>query len=150
MTEKKKICWSPAPKESYSVFYAGQMMGPGLDPVMAAVPGAWNILWLTVAPELDRLLNYEGDPGQFPTAFTALPASVGTALQMLPGGVTLGDLAETMPPSEWLQAVRLYPGLMLEKLYPGWLQIAEANLARYRPSMEGVIQVDFKGKRRLQ
>lgn len=113
MKEKKEICWTRFPRESYAVPIEGRMLGIGVNPIFDAVPGAWNILTLLWADVLDTLPTFVGPAEDYPYFCGLIPYAVGTALQEYApkSGVTLGDIALTATPQEFLDKLAACPEL---------------------------------------
>lgn len=111
--ENKHVCWTRFPRESYAVLFEGKMIGIGVNPIFDAVPGAWNILTLLWADVLDTLPTFVGPAEDYPYFCGLIPYAVGTALQeyVPKSGVTLGDIALTATPQEFLDKLAACPGL---------------------------------------
>ena len=147
-TEEKR--WSLEPPENYAVEIDGVMWGIGTNPVFSVVPGAWNILVLS-CNALDGLLPWTGDPQEFPLSVGALPAAVGTALQThTDSRYTLGDLAATTTPLEFLSTVRGRTDLILPTVFgPVWWGLALIRATALQAFTDNVTHVDFKKNRHL-
>ena len=85
--------WSPYSRESCTLTLPdGGVIGLGADPIFDAVPGSWNIFWLTFA-QLDGVAHYKGDLKDYLVSCDALAVCVGAALQL-----DVGKAAETQKP----------------------------------------------------
>jgi len=137
--------WSSLPKESYSIHHEGHMFGPALTPE-GRLPGVFNITWLLIAGPLEALLQYDGDPQDFPVSFNVTPAVVGTSLQII-NGKTLGAWAEELTPSAWIELALQVPKLILTQYSPHWVLLAKDSAATFRQTGANVIAVDFRAGR---
>lgn len=102
-TKNKAIYWSKFPRSAYAVSYNGTLIGIGTNPIFEVVPGAWNILSLLWGEVMDSLLPYSGDPGRFPYDCAIVPFAAGTALQKYDDTRTVGELADSCTPEEFIQ-----------------------------------------------
>lgn len=139
--------YSPAPKEAYTITHEGRLYGIGLHPVFSVVPGAWNLLWLLAAPQLEVLLNYRGASADYPTYFPgAMPSAVGTALQRCGEGLkTWGDLAEELSSKDFMRRMRAAvepPPLVVKAHGEIILEIMQDNAKLYFPMPDNVVWVD--------
>ena len=134
--------WSSLPKESYSIHHNNQMFGPALTPE-GRLPGVFSITWLLIAEPLEALLQYAGDPQDFPVSFNVTPAVVGTSLQII-NGKTLGAWAGELTPSTWIELALQVPKLILTQYAPHWELLARENAAAFRGVAHNVISVDFR------
>lgn len=146
--------WSPEPKEAYTVLYDGHHVGIGMNPAVD-LPGVWNILWLS-APSLDTLLNWQGEPGEFPTDLKGLPGVVGMSFQLFNESSleTIGALALRTTPRQFIAALGGLPEqqrseLIMLRLYgPGWWQIIEERARSWTAGGQRgkVLSADFSKK----
>jgi hypothetical protein len=141
------MIWSTLPRESYSVYINGDMYGPGLTSE-GKMPGVFNITWLMIAEPLEALLNFEGDPLEFVTAFEVTPAIVGTSLQRV-NDKKLGEWAEELPPSKWIDLALTVDKLILAAYAPLWELLARENAKRYRELAGNVVVGDFRKSHRV-
>ena len=146
------MIYSKLPRQSYSVYYDNRMTGIGLHPALDTAPGAWNILWLTVGSVLETLLNWQADPGDFPTSMPVLPIAVATALQVCgPKGETFGMLAERLTPTRLrarMLELEVVP-TVIAAYGPVWAALSEDNCKLYVPRPKNVIVADFRQGRSL-
>jgi len=149
--QAEPIHWSIAPCTAYGIDYEGQRLGIGLDPVFQAVPGAWNILVLSCSI-IDDLLPWTNPPGEFPVSVVSMPSAVATALQRHSetGGRTLGDLAATMRPGQFLQAIEGMDDLIIVQLFgPAWWDLVRERAELLERMNRNVVRVDFRGRKVL-
>ena len=143
------LIWSPLPKEAYSILNQGQMIGPFCAAHMG-MQGVWNIQWLCIAETLEALRTYEGATGEFPVSFNCTPAVVGASLQKS-GDKTLGEWAEELTPTQWINRAVSVPNFILAAVYPLWETIAREAAAAYVPrSHNNLYVVDFGARRLVQ
>lgn len=144
--------WHFYPKEHFTVEINGTRCGLGTH-LGFQIPGVWN-LYCLVSDKLDALIDYGGDPGNFPVTTELIPICIGAAYQLLPGRglVTVGELAATLSPKEFLARVEHFAGL-LPRVMLGEASWAEVTTRRAKQmsarDSANVLFVDFKGKRRL-
>lgn len=153
----EKLVWSCFPREAYTIEIEGERLGVGAHPALA-LPGAWNILWLSC--NLEHLLNWSAGPLEFPTSIAVLPLCVASSLQqihtlgeqkrMLQEGVTnasltFGELAEQVTPARFIEAAFAAPGFLLKKEYGGgWGAFVTERARAWRRTNNNVILVNFK------
>lgn len=142
--------WSELPPKAYSVNINGQQLGLGLLPIWDQVPGAWNILSLIAGPELEALLTWDKEPGDFPTDIGAVPFAVAMALQHASAEITWGELAATTTPAQFLKALREHPQcdkMILPAIFPNELwRRGEEKAATYHNYPDNVVQGHFGGR----
>lgn len=138
--------WSMFPHKSYSIIIYGKLVGIGMDPVWDAVPGAWNLFWLTWPP-LEELLKWERPPEQFPQATSQMPHAIGMALQEYSKQQTLGQLATTTSPTQFLSMLEKHPGrdtfIFPAMFGKGFWNTAWAQAKEYHGFTDNVIRVEF-------
>jgi len=138
--------WTKMPKEAYVVLHNGRLVGPAMLKENQ-LPGVWNITYLVLGQHLEALGAYEGDPAEYPGTFRVTPAVIGTSFQVV-DGKTLGQWAEELSPAQWLEKARQVEDLIIEKVYPGSLELASATAAKYNPCKNNnLFTVDFKARR---
>jgi len=143
------MIWSHLPKEAYAVLYQGEMVGPGTAKHMD-LPGMWNILYLCASQAIEGLRAYNGDPADFPVVFNCMPAVVGAAMQVS-DNKTLGQWAEELTPTQWIDRALTVPNFILAAVYPLWEMIAREAAATYVPkSHNNLYVVDFGARRLVQ
>ena len=142
------MIYSRLPRENYTTIYNGETKGLGVHPVFAVVPGAWNLLWLRLGPDLEDLLSWSKPPGQFPCSLAALAPAVATALQHCSPGSTFGDLAESLSPTKLISAMKASPVVpFMSQIYGDmWYQVATEHARAFVPCYSNVIMVDFKNR----
>ncbi|OGQ87511.1 MAG: hypothetical protein A2512_04475 [Deltaproteobacteria bacterium RIFOXYD12_FULL_56_24] len=144
------LIWSPLPKEAYSVLHQGQMVGPFCAEHIN-MPGVWNIQFLCIAEALEALRSYEGDTGEFPVSFNCTPAVIGASLQKSDADKTLGEWAEELTPTAWIDRALTVQNFILTEVYPLWEMIAREAAASYVPRSHGNLYiVDFGTGRRVR
>lgn len=141
-----KLCWSPLPREAYSVPYGDEKRaGIGLHPA-CALPGVWNLLWLS-AQLIDELPDFKDDISTYPYSCEVLPACAGASFQALrPEALkTIGHFADELPPQQFLRVLREYhEDFLLPRIYtPLWWKVAELRAKLYVGGVN-VIKVDFR------
>jgi len=132
--------------KAYAVLHEGQLVGPFLDEHLS-LKGVWNIQWLCIAEALESLRSYEGDTGNFPVSFQSTPAVVGASLQ-LSDGRTLGEWAEELRPTAWIDRAMSVPNFILAAVYPLWEVVARGAADAYTPvTNNNLYVVDFTTRR---
>lgn len=145
--------WSLYPQEAYTVTLptTGQVVGLGVHPAFKAVPGAWNLFWLTYSA-LDSLAYYKEDPMTYFYTRLELPICVGAALQIVPGvrkdkmNINYGRLALEHTPLEFIDFAMQNKKDFLLPAYYGkrWFSVADHNARKYRKRMDNIVHHDFR------
>lgn len=134
------VRWSRYPKETYTITLDGRVGGLGLNPLFDN-PGVWNLTWLVASDFIESLIGWSKPPEEFPFFLECLPAVVGTSLQLLPGLVTLGAVADQGSPTHFLNEIKRHEvTTLLEYQYgPMWLEWARKGAKAYRPRKSNIL-----------
>jgi hypothetical protein len=143
----KPVCWSKFPRDDYSVMFEGKLYGIGINPLFEMVPGAWNLLVMMWHADLATLTHWKGEPKDYPWSCGIVPYAVGSALQAFEKDMTVGELAATSTPAQFLALLRESPNneriIMVDAFQEEFWQRAEALAAGWCPLPDNVIQGNF-------